>query len=167
MNSRVSCFSQAHLALDLLGCVSKEDGRVGVTGTHLGLSTLQGREEGRMQQGRFRVADPGGHVPRHSEVRILGGEDLGEDNGTNGQALANEQPTLKEPPSWEAVKSAVTVSNWLLFSQHFHHFHPPRRVLKPLHFPQAGSGPYLVNGTRDEALDVRPVSEDLRERVAE
>lgn len=27
--------------------------------------------------------------------------------------------------------------------------------------------PNLVNGTRDEALDIRPVSEDLRERVAE
>lgn len=48
-----------------------------------------------MQQGRFRMADPGGHVPCHSEVRIL------------------------------------------------------------------------VNGTRDEALDICPVSEDLRERVAE
>lgn len=64
--------SRAHLALDLLGCVREEDGGVGVTGTHLGLSALQGREEGRVQQGRFRMADPGGHIPRHSEVWILG-----------------------------------------------------------------------------------------------
>lgn len=67
-----ACFPCAHLALDLLGCVREEDGGVGVTGTHLGLSALQGREEGRVQQGRFRMADPGGHVPRHSEVWILG-----------------------------------------------------------------------------------------------
>lgn len=93
-----SCLSQAHLALDLLGCVSEEDGRVGVTGAHLGLSTLQGREEGGMQQGRFRVADPGCHVPCHSEVRVLGGEGLGEDNG---------QPQ-RSAPSWEAVKPAVS-----------------------------------------------------------
>lgn len=72
MDLRAPCLSQAHLALDLLGRVSEEDGGVGVTGTHLGLGALQGREEGRVQQGRFRMADSGGHVPRHSEVRILG-----------------------------------------------------------------------------------------------
>lgn len=67
-----ACSPHAHLALDLLGRVSEEDGGVGVTGTHLGLSALQGREEGRVQQGRLRMADPGGHVPGHPEVWVLG-----------------------------------------------------------------------------------------------
>lgn len=60
------------LGLDLLGRVCEEDGGVGITGTHFGLGPLQGREEGRVQQGWFRVADPGGHIPRHSEIRVLG-----------------------------------------------------------------------------------------------
>ena len=37
---------RAHLGLDLLGRVREEDGGVGVTGAHLGLGPLQGREEG-------------------------------------------------------------------------------------------------------------------------
>lgn len=61
----------AHLGLDLLGRVGEEDGGVGIAGTHLGLCALQGREEGRVQQGWFGIADPRGHVPRHSEVGVL------------------------------------------------------------------------------------------------
>ena len=60
-----------YLVLDLLGGVSEEDGGVGITGAHLGLGPLQGGEEGGMQQGRFRIADPGGHVAGHPEVRVL------------------------------------------------------------------------------------------------
>lgn len=64
----------AHLGLDLLGGVCEEDGRVGVAGAHLGLGPLEGGEEGRVQQGWFGVADPGGDVSCHPEVRILRGE---------------------------------------------------------------------------------------------
>lgn len=66
--------SRAHLVFNLLGRVREEDGRVGVAGAHLGLGALQGGEEGRVQQGWFGVADPGGDVSRHPEVRILRGE---------------------------------------------------------------------------------------------
>lgn len=66
----------AHLGLDLLGCVGEEDGGVGVTGTHFGLGPLQGGEEGRVQQGWLRIANPRGDVSRHPEVRILWGEGL-------------------------------------------------------------------------------------------
>ena len=38
-----------YLIFDLLGGVCEEYGRVGVTGTHLGLGPLQGGEEGGMQ----------------------------------------------------------------------------------------------------------------------
>lgn len=69
-----SARGRAHLGLDLLGRVGKEDGGVGVAGAHLGLGPLQGGEEGRVQQGWFRIADPGGDVPRHPEVRVLWGE---------------------------------------------------------------------------------------------
>ena len=63
----------AHLGLDLLGRVREEDGGVGVAGAHLGLGPLQGGEEGRVQQGWLRVADPGGHVSGHPEVWVLWG----------------------------------------------------------------------------------------------
>lgn len=69
-----------HLGLDLLGRVREEDGGVGVAGAHFGLGPLQGREEGRVQQGWFGVPDPGGYVPRHPEVRVLWGE-IFEDGG--------------------------------------------------------------------------------------
>lgn len=61
----------AHLGLDLLGGVREEDGGVGVAGAHLGLGPLQSGEEGGVQQGWFRVADPGGDVSCHPEVWIL------------------------------------------------------------------------------------------------
>lgn len=64
---------RAHLGLDLLGCVREEDGGVGVAGAHLGLGPLQGREEGRVQEGWLGVADPWGHVPGHPEVWVLWG----------------------------------------------------------------------------------------------
>lgn len=60
-----------HLVFDLLGGVGEEDGGVCVTGTHLGLGPLQCGEEGGMQQGRFGVANPGGHVTGHPEVGVL------------------------------------------------------------------------------------------------
>lgn len=69
-----SALGSAHLGLDLLGGVCEEDGRVGVAGAHLGLGPLQGWEEGGVQQGWFRVANPGGDVSCHPEVRILGEE---------------------------------------------------------------------------------------------
>lgn len=67
-----SAQGSAHLGLDLLGSVCEEDGGVGVAGTHFGLGPLQGGEEGGVQQGWFRIADPGGDISRHPEVRVLG-----------------------------------------------------------------------------------------------
>ena len=61
-----------HLVLDLLGCVCEEDGRVGVAGRHLGLSSLKRGEEGGVEQRRLGVADPGSHVTGHPEVGVLG-----------------------------------------------------------------------------------------------
>ncbi len=60
-----------HLVLDLFGRVGQEDGGVGVAGAHLGLSSLQRREEGGVKQSRFGKTDPRSHVPRHPEIRVL------------------------------------------------------------------------------------------------
>ena len=71
---------RAHLGLDLLGRVCEEDGGVGVASAHLGLGPLQGREEGRVQEGWLGVADPGGHIPGHPEVWVLcGGRGRGDE----------------------------------------------------------------------------------------
>lgn len=62
---------EEHLVLDLFGRVGQEDGGVGLAGAHLGLSSLQRREEGGVKQSRLRITDPRSHVPRHPEVRVL------------------------------------------------------------------------------------------------
>ena len=60
-----------HLVLDLLGCVGKEDGGRGITGTHLGLGPLQSWEERGVEQSRLGEAQAGSHITRHAEVGIL------------------------------------------------------------------------------------------------
>lgn len=85
---------------------------------------------------------------------------MSEDNGTDGQALANEGVTLtggcEACSQFQTGSSSFnTLSNTSALS----------RSLKPQ--PAPALPPDLVNGTRDEALDICPVSEDLRERVAE
>ena len=59
------------LVFNFLGCVSEEDGRGWVTGAHLRLWSLQGWEEGRVEQGRFVEAKPRGHITCHTEIGIL------------------------------------------------------------------------------------------------
>lgn len=59
------------LGLDLLGCVSEEDGGGWVAGAHLGLRALQCREEGGVDEGRFVIAEARSDVSGHAEVGIL------------------------------------------------------------------------------------------------
>ncbi len=60
-----------NLSLDLVGLIGHEDGGAGGAGAHLGLGSLQGREELGVDHGRLEEADPRRHVPRHAEERIL------------------------------------------------------------------------------------------------
>lgn len=59
--------------LDLFHGVCEEYGCVWVTSTHLGLRALQCWEEGGVQEGRLGVTEAWGHIPGHTEVRILDG----------------------------------------------------------------------------------------------
>ena len=51
--------------LDLLGRVGEENGGVCIASGHLGLGSLEGGEEGGMQEGGLEVAQPGRHVTGH------------------------------------------------------------------------------------------------------
>ena len=62
------------LLLDLLHAVCEEDRGGGLTGTHLGLGTLQGREECGVEEGRFREPQAWCHVTSHTKIRVLEGE---------------------------------------------------------------------------------------------
>lgn len=94
----------AHLVLDLLGRVREEDGGVGVAGTHFGLGPLQRREEDGVEQRWFGVADPGGDVPRHPEVRVLGAE---------GGLLRTPEGPSQRAPSFQSVFRAGSPPNTL------------------------------------------------------
>ena len=60
-----------NLFFDLVWRVCEENGGVLCRGAHLRGGPLQGREEHRVDEGGLEVPDAGGHVPSHSEIRVL------------------------------------------------------------------------------------------------
>lgn len=59
------------LLLDLVGLVGHEDTAVRVAGAHLGLGTLESREEFGVDEGGFLVLQLLGDIPSETEVWIL------------------------------------------------------------------------------------------------
>ena len=60
-----------YLCLDLFWRVCQVDGSSGITGTHLCLRPLEGRDEHRVYECRLWTANPRSHVSRHAEVWVL------------------------------------------------------------------------------------------------
>ena len=67
-----------YLLFDLVHRVGEEDGRCRVRGTHLGLWTLECREEGGVKEGRFVETKARSNVTSHTEIGILRREGRGE-----------------------------------------------------------------------------------------
>lgn len=60
-----------YLILDLFVWISHKNRGGGVAGAHLGLGTLEGREEGGMNQCRLQTVHPRSHITSHPEVGVL------------------------------------------------------------------------------------------------
>ena len=67
----VTVIYHAYLVFDLFGRVCEEHWGGGVTATHLGLCSLEGGDEGRVEKGGFWEAETRSHISGHTKIGVL------------------------------------------------------------------------------------------------
>ena len=117
------------LVLDLGRGVREEDGGVRVAGGHLGLGSLEGGEEGGVDESRFEEAQTRSDVSGHPEVWILingtgneagnvwfATEDEGKCGGEGGSCLNGGETNFTDGATFIKPKNSYRKRNFFLIS---------------------------------------------------
>ena len=113
----VTVIYHAYLVFDLFGRVCEEHWGGGVTATHLGLCSLEGGDEGRVEKGRFWEAETRSHISGHTKIGVL---------EFKAQKMSYERPVKFMGGLVQICSNSIASAQWsyssLALSHRFHTF---------------------------------------------